>query len=163
MINLPGSSLEYPRYSQEYLNHATFAPPRGGRLGGVGWLPRRARTDGRVKLPGPRVRAGYKPCTFEQQTLFEDHSQHTFDRWCVCGLWSSGAIRMTTRPVERGVLTYSKKKRIFVRTTTMREITHEKPTIPLWLTWCKTTCAQGKPHQFVGTARAPPPRALFIR
>ena len=75
------SSLEYLRYSQEYLNHVTFAPPRGGRLDGAGWLPRRVRTDGRVKLSGPKVRAGYEPCTFEQQALFEDHSQHTFDRW----------------------------------------------------------------------------------
>ena len=81
VINLPGSSLEYPRYSQEYLNHVTFAPPRGGRPDGVGWLPRRVRTDGRVKLSGTMVRAGYEPCTFEQQALFEDHSQHTFDRW----------------------------------------------------------------------------------
>ena len=81
VINLPGSSLEYPRYSQEYLNHVTFAPPRGGRPDGAGWLPRRVRTDGRVKLSGTRVRAGYEPCTFEQQALFEDHSQHTFGRW----------------------------------------------------------------------------------
>ena len=78
VIKSPGSSLEYPRYSQEYLNHATFAPPRGGRLGGAGWLPRRIRTDGRVKLSGKKVvRAGYEPCTSEQQALFEDHSQFT--------------------------------------------------------------------------------------
>ena len=81
MISTPGSSLEYPRYSQEYPNHVTFAPPRGGRPDGAGWLPRRVRTDGRVKLSGKMVRAGYEPCTFEQQALFEDHSQHTFDRW----------------------------------------------------------------------------------
>ena len=81
LINLPGSSLEYPRYSQEYLNHVTFAPPRGGRPDGAGWLPRRVRTDGRVNLSGRGMRAGYEPCTFEQQALFEDHSQHTFDRW----------------------------------------------------------------------------------
>ena len=74
MISRPESSLEYLRYSKEYLNHVTFAPPRGGRLGGVGWPPRRVRTDGRVKLPGPRVRARHEPCTFEQQALFEDHS-----------------------------------------------------------------------------------------
>ena len=75
------SSLEDPRYSQEYLNHVTFAPPRGGRPDGAGWLPRRVRTDGRVNLSRRVVRARYEPCTFEQQTLFEDHSQHTFDRW----------------------------------------------------------------------------------
>ena len=46
----------------------------------VGWLPRRVRTDGRVKLSGTMVRAGYEPCTFEKQSLFENHSQHTFDR-----------------------------------------------------------------------------------
>ena len=51
---------------------------RAGRLGGVGWLPRRVRTDGRVKLSGKMVRARYEPCTSEQQALFEDHSQHTF-------------------------------------------------------------------------------------
>ena len=28
VISTPGSSLEYPRYSQEYLNHVTFTPPQ---------------------------------------------------------------------------------------------------------------------------------------
>ena len=60
VISTPGSSLEYPRYSQEYPNHVTFAPPRGGRPDGAGWLPRRVRTDGRVKLSGKMVRAGYE-------------------------------------------------------------------------------------------------------
>ena len=75
------SSLEDPRYSQEYLNHVTFAPPRGGRPDGAGWFPRRVRTDGRVNLSRRGVRVRYESCTFEQQTLFKDHSQHTFDRW----------------------------------------------------------------------------------
>ena len=67
VISTPGSSLEDPRYSQEYPNHVTFAPPRGGRLDGAGWLPRRVRTDGRVKLSGPRCEKGTKPCTFNWQ------------------------------------------------------------------------------------------------
>ena len=49
------SSIPYVRvlkYSQEYQNHVTFAPPRGGRPDGAGWFPRRVRTDGRVNLSG---------------------------------------------------------------------------------------------------------------
>ena len=42
VVRSPGSSLEYLRYSKEYLNHATFAPPRGGRPDGAGWFPRRS-------------------------------------------------------------------------------------------------------------------------
>ena len=79
LANLPaGSSLEYLGYSQEYLNHVTVAPPRGGRPGGAGWLARRVQTGRRVKLPGPMVRGWYEPCTFEQWMLiFEEHSFHT--------------------------------------------------------------------------------------
>ena len=35
-----GPSGDKPRYSQEYLNHSTFAPPRGGRPDGAGWPAR---------------------------------------------------------------------------------------------------------------------------
>ena len=79
MVRSPGSSLEYLRYSQEYLNHATFAPPRGGRPDGAGWFPRRVRTDGRVNLSGRGVRERYESCTFEQWMLFKEHSLHTSD------------------------------------------------------------------------------------
>ena len=79
MISRPESSLECPRYSQEYLNHVTFAPPRGGRPDGAGWFPRRVRTDGRVNLSGRGVRERYESCTFEQWILFKEHSLHTSD------------------------------------------------------------------------------------
>ena len=52
MISSMESSLEHPRYSQEYLNHVTFAPPRGGRPDGAGWLARRVQTGRRVKSLG---------------------------------------------------------------------------------------------------------------
>ena len=65
MIRSLGSSLEYLRYSQEYLNHVTFAPLRGGRPDGAGWLARRVQTGRRVKLTGPMVRGWYEPRTFE--------------------------------------------------------------------------------------------------
>ena len=81
MIKQLESSLEYPRYSQEYLNHVTFARPRGGRPDGAGWLARRVQTGRRVKLPRPMVRGWYELCTFEQWMLFEEHSHHTFRRW----------------------------------------------------------------------------------
>ena len=69
-------------HSQEYLNHVTFAPPRGSRPDGVGWLlARRVQTGRRVKLSRPMVRGWYEPCTFEQWVLFEEHSHHTFRRW----------------------------------------------------------------------------------
>ena len=69
--------------SQEYLNHVTFAPPRGGRPDGAGWLPRRVRTDGRVNLSGRGVRERYESCTFEQWMLFKEHSLHTSDTMCL--------------------------------------------------------------------------------
>ena len=73
-----GSSLEYLRYSQEYLNHATFAPPRPRRSpDGVAWLAWRVQTGRRVKLPRPVVRGWYEPCNFEQWMLFEQNSLHT--------------------------------------------------------------------------------------
>ena len=80
MISSPGSSLEFIRYSQEYLNHhVTFAPPRVGRPDGAGWLARRVQTGRRVKLPEPMVREWYEPCTFEheQWVLFDEHFLHT--------------------------------------------------------------------------------------
>ena len=75
----PRGRLEYLRYSQEYLNHVTFAPPRGGRPDGAGWFPRRVRTDGRVNLPGRGVRERYASCTFEQWMLFKEHSLNKSD------------------------------------------------------------------------------------
>lgn len=112
MINLPGSSLEYPRYSQEYLNHVTFAPPRGGRPDGAGWLARRVQTGRRVKLSRPMVRGWYEPCTFEQWVLFEEHSLHT-----------SGTMRRRPRDGRSGL-----------PSTTLGHVsaTERWPTSPLW-------------------------------
>ena len=82
LISPLASSLEYLRYSQEYLNHVTFAPPRGGRPDGAGWLARRVQTGRQVKLPRPVVRGWYEPCTFEKWVLFEENSLHTPGTMC---------------------------------------------------------------------------------